>query len=377
MSKINLEIFFKEKNFKKSKNMVVFVQSYPNLINTLYLINNSFLYEKTTVCVIKNINLYKFLDSRKSLFKNETDIIFVDDEELSFDSFYHFISSFIKVKLRIKRSLSKLQFINSDMFFFSRAFTTLGFYLIKNLKKDNQLIYFPDPGCDVYQLSDSKPNGLKQTILLLVYKLLYGKELVIGNAGRKLNTNYFFKISDSYFYKNVNLFLTIEERKKLQTDFTLDSFININQKQFSVVYFDKDMLRDKLCDKTLYKNELTTIFKTLKKHINNDDLVKKYKPGRTTDVNKLYINYGFLVDDFIPAELLINSKVNVYLGMTTMAMANIKSGNIISLVNLVTYLDPLKKQRSIDNLEKRKKTTVYYPNTLIEFENLLVNFLKN
>ena len=106
MSKINLEIFFKEKNFKKSKNMVVFVQSYPNLINTLYLINNSFLYEKTTVCVIKNINLYKLLDSRKSLFKNETDIIFIDDEELSLDSICHFISSFIKVKLRIKRSLS-------------------------------------------------------------------------------------------------------------------------------------------------------------------------------------------------------------------------------------------------------------------------------
>ena len=58
-------------------------------------------------------------------------------------------------------------------------------------------------------------------------------------------------------------------------------------------------------------------------------------------------------------------------------MANIESGNIISLVNLVTYLDTIKKQRSIDNLEKRKKTTVYYPNTLIEFENLLVKFLKN
>ena len=377
MSKINLEIFFKEKNFKKSKNMVVFVQSYPNLINTLYLINNSFLYEKTTVCVIKNINLYKFLDSRKSLFKNETDIIFIDDEELSFDSIYHFISSFVKVKLRIKRSLSKLQFINSDMFFSSRAFITLGFYLIKNLKKDNQLIYFPDPGCDVYQLSDSKPNGLKQTILLLVYKLLYGKELVFGNAGRKLNTNYFFKISDSYFYKNVNLSLTIEDRKNLQTDFTLDSFAINNLNKFSVVYFDKDMLRDNLCDKSLYKNELTNIFKILEKYINKEDLAKKYKPGRTTDLNKKIINYGFLVDDFIPAEFLINSNVKVYLGMTSIAMANIESGNIISLVNLVTYLDTIKKQRSIDNLEKRKKTTVYYPNTLIEFENLLVKFLKN
>tara|TARA_B110000908_G_C10267683_1_gene466113 strand:+ start:10091 stop:11224 length:1134 start_codon:yes stop_codon:yes gene_type:complete len=377
MSTINLESFFKEKNFKKSKNMVVFVQSYPNLINTLYLINNSFLYEKTTVCVIKNINLYKFLDSRKSLFKNEINILFIDDDDVSFKSIYHFFSSFTNLKIKIKRSLNKLQFINSDIFFFSKAFTTLGFYLIKNLKKYNQLVHFPDPGCDVYQLSDSKPNGLKQAILLLVYKLLYGKELVFGNAGRKLNTNYFFKISDSYFYKNVNLSLTIEDRKNLQTDFTLDSFAINNLNKFSVVYFDKDMLRDNLCDKSLYKNELTNIFKILEKYINKEDLAKKYKPGRTTDLNKKIINYGFLVDDFIPAEFLINSNVKVYLGMTSIAMANIESGNIISLVNLVTYLDPIKKQRSIDNLEKRKKTTVYYPNTLVEFENLLVKFFKN
>ena len=62
--------------------------------------------------------------------------------------------------------------------------------------------------------------------------------------------------------------------------------------------------------------------------------------------------------------------------MTSIAMANIESGNIILLVNLVTYFDPIKKQRSIDNLEKRKKTVIYYPNTIIEFENLLVKFFK-
>tara|TARA_B100001175_G_C19513768_1_gene645718 strand:+ start:2466 stop:3599 length:1134 start_codon:yes stop_codon:yes gene_type:complete len=376
MSTINLESFFKEKNFKKSKNMVVFVQSYPNLINTLYLINNGDIYQKVTVCIIKNINLYKFLDSRKSFYKKEIDIIFTDDEEISFDSIYNFIISFITVKFKIKRSLYKLKFIDSDLFFFSRAFTTLGFYLIKNIKNHNQLIHFPDPGCDVYQLSDSKPNSIKQVILLLIYKLLYGKELVFGNAGRKLNTNYFFKISDSYFYKNVNLCLTIDERKKLQTDFTLDSFASNNLNKYSVVYFDKDMLRDNLCDKSLYNNELTNIFKILKKYINKEDLAKKYKPGRTTNLNKKIINYGFLVDDFIPAEFLINSNVKVYLGMTSIAMANIESGNIISLVNLVTYLDPIKKERSIDNLEKRKKTLIYYPNTIIEFENLLVNIFK-
>ena len=357
--------------------MVVFVQSYPNLINTLYLLSNSFIYEKVTVYVINNINLYKFLNITKKHFKKKIEITLIKQKEILFISIYDFIKSFINIKLSINEISSSINSKNCDIFFFSKAFTTLGFCLIKNIKKQNKLIHVPDPGCDVYQLSDSKPNGLKQLIILSVYKALYGRELVFGYAGKELNTEFFFKISDNYFYKNVNLFLTIKERKKLQHNFTLDSFIDDNQKKFRVIYFDKDMLKDNLCDKTLYKDELTAIFKILKKHINKDDLAKKYKPGRTTNLNKLNINYGSLVDDFIPAELLINSNVKVYLGMTTMAMANIKSGNIISLVNLVTYLDPLKKQRSIDNLEKRKKTTVYYPNTLIEFENLLVKFLKN
>ena len=212
--------------------MVVFVQSYPNLINTLYLLYNSFIYEKITVYVVGNLNLYKFLNKTKKKFKKNIDVIFIKQQEVLFNSVHDFIKSFIKIKLSIYRTSLSIKLKNCDIYFFSRAFTTLGFYLINNVKKNNQLIHFPDPGCDIYQLSDLRPSGLKQTIILIVYKLLYGKDLVFGNAGRKLNANYFFKISENYFYKNVDLSVTVENRIKLQQYFTLNSFIDDNLNNF-------------------------------------------------------------------------------------------------------------------------------------------------
>ena len=78
--------------------MVVFVQSYPNLINTLYLMKNSIYYNETSICVIKNINLYKFLITIKDSFNNKINISHIEDDEISFTSIYEFLKSFIKKK---------------------------------------------------------------------------------------------------------------------------------------------------------------------------------------------------------------------------------------------------------------------------------------
>ena len=42
-----------------------------------------------------------------------------------------------------------------------------------------------------------------------------------------------------------------------------------------VIYFDKDMLRDNLCDKFLYDDELKSIFDLLLKYINKDETGEK------------------------------------------------------------------------------------------------------
>ena len=187
----------------------------------------------------------------------------------------------------------------------------------------------------------------------MIYKTIYGKELVLGYAGRKLNTNFFLKFQKN-FLKKLLIYPLVLMREKMQLDFSLIPFIDNKINKFSVIYFDKDMLRDNLCDKFLYDDELKSIFDLLLKYINKDDLAKKYKPGRTTKLNKKRINYGVIIDDYVPAEFLINSNVKLYLGMTSMAMANIEKGNIISLVNLVSYLDPLKEEKIYSKFRKKK-----------------------
>ena len=100
----NLKSFLKLKKINPSNNMVVFVQSYPNLINTLYLLYNSFIYKKITVYVVGNLNLYKFLNKTKKKFKKNIDVILIKQQEVLFNSFHDFIKSFIKIKLSIDRT---------------------------------------------------------------------------------------------------------------------------------------------------------------------------------------------------------------------------------------------------------------------------------
>ena len=117
MNNINLDFFLNKKKIRKLSNMVVLVQSYPNLINTLYLIKNNSLYKKTTICVINNINLYKLLKSIKYLSNTNVEIKHVQDDEIIFSSFSAFIRSFINVKINLKNIISDLKFNNCDIFF--------------------------------------------------------------------------------------------------------------------------------------------------------------------------------------------------------------------------------------------------------------------
>ena len=56
-------------------------------------------------------------------------------------------------------------------------------------------------------------------------------------------------------------------------------------------------------------------------------------------------------------------------------LANIEEGNVISLVKLISYLDPIKKVRHIENQELRAKTKIHYPETISELRLLIKKFL--
>ena len=63
--------------------------------------------------------------------------------------------------------------------------------------------------------------------------------------------------------------------------------------------------------------------------------------------------------------------------MTSIALANIVKGNVISLVYLITFLNPQNREDSVQNQESRKKgKKIYYPKSLNELRTLLSLFLQ-
>ena len=263
-----------------------------------------------------------------------------------------------------------------DIVFFSKEFTSLGFYILDKLRPDNRLIHVPDPGCDVYQMSDRKPSSLKELVKLMFMMFLYNRHLRLGSAGRKLRSG-FYKISDPYIEKNIDLKVAIDERKQLQQNFEIDKFTVAENKSYKIVYFDKDLVRDKLCEEATYARELNDVFSIVSYYCESNELAKKYKPNRTSKWNREQISYGDIVPDYIPAEMLYNKDVKVYIGSTSMAIANIPYGNIISIVFLFTFIQPELRDRSVANQELRKLGgTIHYPKTLSEFETILKKLTK-
>ena len=102
-----------------------------------------------------------------------------------------------------------------------------------------------------------------------------------------------------------------------------------NYNDFKVLYFDKDVVKDRLCDDKIFQKEIEAIFGVITEFFSSDEIGKKYKPNRTTDYNKNRLKVGKIIPDYIPAELLYNNCVNIYFGITSIALANIKKGNII------------------------------------------------
>jgi hypothetical protein len=239
------------------------------------------------------------------------------------------------------------------------------------LHRNNKIIHIQDPGCDVYNISDGKPDNIKYLLKLIYAKLLIGNGIVYGDTRRK-RFHKFFTISEKYYNKIVEKIILQDERDKLQINFTISKYALTEYKDLQVIYFDKDVVKDGLCDDLQFQSEIEQIFQIISEFVPNEKIGRKYKPNRTTAYNRERLKIGKVIPDHIPAELLYNENIDYYFGITSIALANIEIGNVISLAYLITFIDPKMREGSVQNQEKRKKgKKIYYPKTLDELRTLL------
>ena len=358
--------------------MLILAQSYPHVKNVLYLIDR-YISDTNNIklLVFKNEQLYFFFKRINSEhFNKAVDIYFIPGYSSKFNFIlfrYNIILEKISLISHFNKSCNNLS--NQNIYFFSKSFTDYGYYFLKRLWKKNIIFHIKDPACDIYTIRDGHPKTIKDFIQLLYAKLLLGRHIVFGDTGRK-NFQNFFKISEKFYGKIVRKTFLTKERNRIQSNFKFSKFSIKNYNDFKVLYFDKDVVKDRLCDDKIFQKEIEAIFGVITEFFSSDEIGKKYKPNRTTDYNKNRLKVGKIIPDYIPAELLYNNCVNIYFGITSIALANIKKGNIISLAYLITFNNPEMREGSVNNQESRKiSKKIYYPKTLNELRNLIIKSL--
>ena len=252
-----------------------------------------------------------------------------------------------------------------------RSLLTTAIFFLRKLYKNNNVIHIQDPACDVYDISDGKPKNFKSLIRLLYFKALFGKDYAYGETGR-VGFKSFYKISEKFYNKILSKKILKNERDKIQKGFQLTKFSIKKYSNLKALYFDKDVVKDNLCRDEVFQKEINDIFKIINEYFCSDEIGRKYKPNRTTNYNKSRIKIGKVIPDHYPAEILYNDNIDVYFGVTSIALSNIPRGLVISLVYLLTFEDQKKRDGSIHNQEKRKRgKIIHYPKTLNELRFLL------
>lgn len=362
-----------------NKPIFILAQSYPHVKSVLYLIdshrdNNVEIH----LLIFQNKYLFEFFNHmNKEHFNDDINIEFIPKYSVGNDEIY-FKYNLLAEKKFLRKQFNKYchQTRNHLIYFFSKSFTDYGYYFLKNLYKNNDVIHIQDPGCDVYDIRDGKPNNIKSMLQLIYAKLLLGRHIVLGDTGRK-RYKIFFTISEKFYNNIIDQKVLKEERDELQKNFSLSKYSIKKYSRLQAIYFDKDVVKDKLCDDFTYQKELEGIFNVVLEFIPSDSIGRKYKPNRTSDYNKKRIDVGEIIPDYIPAELIYNDNIEVYLGMTSIALANIERGNVISLVYLISFLNPENREGSVYNQEKRKKgNKIHYPRTLDELRSCLDKLIK-
>jgi hypothetical protein len=359
--------------------LLILTQSYPHVKNVLFLIDH-YINEFTEIklLVFQNRYLFDFFNEiNNEHFNSQIDIRFIPKYP-TIDNNNFLKHNLIAEKMFLYKyyRLTCGNTTNHTVYFFSKSFTDYGYYFLKILHKNNKIIHMQDPGCDVYKITDGKPDDFKSYFKLIYTKLLLGRHIGYGETGRK-NFHKFFTISEKYYNKIVEKTILQDERDVLQRNFILSKYALAEYSNYKVIYFDKDVVKDGLCDDLQFQNEIEEIFQIISEFVPSDKIGRKYKPNRTTDYNRGRLKIGKIIPDHIPAELLYNENIDIYFGITSIALSNIEKGNVISLAYLITFIDPQMREGSVQNQEKRKKgKKICYPKSLNELRTQLSLFLQ-
>ncbi len=374
-----------------SKEIVILASSYLQYKNSLYLATQNYQKCPITIFVTGNNELFKFLKLiNEKVFNNTINLVFIESfrtdprrvEANSLNKVFYVISDVIRERRYLKEIFNEYfaGMEGCDLYFLEKG--ALQFFLARKLRAKNRLIYFSSYQTQIAP-TQSTAAGIGDLIMLMIYKLTYGCNITLGEYAWRKTMPY---MPDRFLKKEMERIIYEEERDDILRDFTLDRFKIIDTSKYSAIYFfDHISLQNVspyVSDNNLLRKEMVEVFNLLTKYFPEKEIACKYHPGYhesivEPDIEGTASEFGDILPDFIPAELLYNDNVKLYLGAYSTALSNVEDGLVVSILDLITLNNEQYREDVRDVLLKTSHVKVHFPHSLDELEEILIHLRSN
>lgn len=368
---------------------VIFCENYGTIPITLYLLSRENRTNPIVLMIPVNHDLYLFFEYvNKFVFNNSIKIVY----QKPFTTQRALVTGLKKLVYILpdifgerrylerifKQNFNKMK--DCQIYFFSRAYSGKSYYLLKKLSKKNSLNYVSfQPADPSYQLSEYKPKNLTDLAILVINKLIYGRDIGIGQFPKENPlVKGFVYIPDKFIDKTVSSIITPEKRSMMMKDFNLDQFKIFNASQYRVIYFDDGLVGNEYpgynFNKDTFKKEIGEILHIVTKYFPEKEIAYKYHPGYNGD--RTLINTGVALPEYIPAEFLRHKNVLMYLSIVSSSIFNVENSTAVSIIDMITFPNNEVKQRYKEYLSSVSHTKILFPQSLEEFEEIVANISK-
>jgi len=355
--------------------IVIFCENYTEIESTLYVAKHHCHDSLITIVIPGFHDLLKFFQViNEKVFHSAINIIYLESyqpgraQARGINKIPHVIPDIIRERRYLKEIWNKyfVQLAGCEVFFFSRGSSGFKFYLLKKLSKRHRLVYISH-GPPYF--SKYTPTNIVDLASLTISKLIYGRDAAVGKLPYIKG---FLYIPDKFMKKEVDRVIDWTERNKIMKDFDLSQFRIFDAGKYSVIYFDEGLLeRGFVTDKTTFSRELAKVFDVLGKYFPEKEIARKYHPGHDSD--QTLIKVGDILPAFIPAELLYNENVKMYIGICSASIANVEKGLAVSIADLITFKNDEIRKGLKEGLIQMSKSRILFPKSLDEFEQIIID----
>jgi hypothetical protein len=258
---------------------------------------------------------------------------------------------------------------DADIMFPSPGYSGAKIYFLQKLSKRNRLIFL-DPGPPY--MGRYFPRSIRDIATLFYYKMVYGKEVQLGQYPAVNPWDKGFPlIPDSFMKNSIDSVIDWSNRAEIMEDFAWEKFRVFDTDDYKVIYFHQDLVGRYVPDRDTFSRELNSIVDVVLRYFPEREIARKYHPGH--EFNKDVIQIGEELPVYIPAEFLYSEEIQIYFGISSNAIANVRGGQAISLIDLISFEPADVRERAKKRLINTSRSTVFFPKTLEELERMIIN----